>query len=302
VVARKSLDFVTGAISNATAGVSGNTSLPGKRMVQVIQALAGPFTGTTKLLTPESDKLPDLDETGQAKAEKSDLARGDVLAAKDVLDTGGLAGLIPTFKRLHDMGFASVVSGKEKSLHCRYTKPSNFGSALHVVPKLINPGSAGFKCFKEDEHDHRWRSLLGKGGLTPYFNFNAKQSGLEAERTSFNQPDVWVMLNKPPEGMALGGPGDLQFELRQGPHSAELDARIGEEGVFQSGVLRGMNVLARAQVYYHRPGAWQEPPNFFNPYWNARLAPKNVAIKRLASELGLGGLFGQLVADNVWMH
>ena len=45
--------------------VSGNTSLPGKRMVQVIQALAGPFTGTTKLLTLESDKLPDLEKTLQ---------------------------------------------------------------------------------------------------------------------------------------------------------------------------------------------------------------------------------------------
>jgi hypothetical protein len=68
------------------------------------------------------------------------------------------------------------------------------------------------------------------------------------------------------------------------------------------GFGEGMNVLARAQVYYHRPGAWHEPPNFFNPYWGARLAPKNVAIKRLASELGLGDWAAQLIGDNVWMH
>ena len=25
--------------------------------------------------------------------------------------------------------------------------------------------------------------------------------------------------------------------------------------------------------YYHRPGVWDEHPNFFNPFWRARLAP-----------------------------
>jgi len=37
--------------------------------------------------------------------------------------------------------------------------------------------------------------------------------------------------------------------------------------------LQGLNVLSRGQVYYHRPGDWREQPNFFNPFWRARLAP-----------------------------
>jgi hypothetical protein len=36
---------------------------------------------------------------------------------------------------------------------------------------------------------------------------------------------------------------------------------------------KGLNTLAAAQVYYHRPGEWREMPNFFNPLWGARLIP-----------------------------
>ena len=95
---------------------------------------------------------------------------------------------------------------------------------------------------------------------------------------------------------------DLNFTLEQGGNSADLSTDIGEQGLLSSGVLPGINALSRAQAYYHRPGAWQEPPNFFNPYWGAKLAPKNAAIKRLLNEVGLGGNFSQLVADNLWMH
>ena len=36
--------------------------------------------------------------------------------------------------------------------------------------------------------------------------------------------------------------------------------------------FKGLNVVARGQAYYHRPGNWAEQPNFFNPYWKPRLA------------------------------
>jgi hypothetical protein len=55
---------------------------------------------------------------------------------------------------------------------------------------------------------------------------------------------------------------------------------LGESGAFApwrgrlelGARLPGLHAFARAQVYYHRPGNWSEPPNFFNPYWRARLA------------------------------
>ncbi|MBZ4334215.1 MULTISPECIES: pilus assembly protein [unclassified Corallococcus] len=35
----------------------------------------------------------------------------------------------------------------------------------------------------------------------------------------------------------------------------------------------GMMAMAVGRAIYHRPGAWKEEPNFFNPLWTARLAP-----------------------------
>lgn len=37
--------------------------------------------------------------------------------------------------------------------------------------------------------------------------------------------------------------------------------------------MPGFHAWARAQVYYHRPGTWAEPPNLFNPYWKPKLSP-----------------------------
>jgi hypothetical protein len=31
--------------------------------------------------------------------------------------------------------------------------------------------------------------------------------------------------------------------------------------------------VSKALTYYHRPRDWQEHPNFFNPYWHAKLHP-----------------------------
>lgn len=43
-----------------------------------------------------------------------------------------------------------------------------------------------------------------------------------------------------------------------------------------AGVQPELQTLSAAMAYYHRPGHWQEPPNFFNPYWRATLVRANV--------------------------
>ena len=35
----------------------------------------------------------------------------------------------------------------------------------------------------------------------------------------------------------------------------------------------GMMALSVGRAVYHKPGNWKEEPNFFNPVWNARIAP-----------------------------
>ena len=31
--------------------------------------------------------------------------------------------------------------------------------------------------------------------------------------------------------------------------------------------------MSKALVYYHHPGNWREPPNFWNPFWRVKLHP-----------------------------
>ncbi|GEM_PF-2268046 len=45
-------------------------------------------------------------------------------------------------------------------------------------------------------------------------------------------------------------------------------------------------VFSKAMVYYHRPGHWKEPPNFWNPHWRAKLHPWSTAeFKKLAKKI-----------------
>lgn len=78
-------------------------------------------------------------------------------------------------------------------------------------------------------------------GITPYMAFDADR-GCDRPAAEGCQPDVWVAL------------------------------RSGEDGPV---------AVARALAYYHRPGNWQEPPNFFNPFWRARLVPTEPGLDRL---------------------
>jgi hypothetical protein len=247
------------------------------------------FVGTTKMLTEQGDRVADVDDTGRRGRDRSLLALGDAIAAKDQ----------PTLAPWGN--FASVVSGK-KGQHCRYEKPRAYGSPNPFRLIGLIAGN-DFKCDDRAHNDkHIWRSLLGRGGIQPYLNFAAGRDGVSLEENSFNQPDVWVWLNKPPSGMALANDRDLDFTLRNHGAEASFDGRIGTDGLLGTGMAPGMNVVARAQVYYHRPGAWHEPPNFFNPFWGARLAPKGVAFDAAGRGLGLPGQVVSFISDNLWMH
>ncbi|MEM6731382.1 MAG: hypothetical protein AAF658_07485, partial [Myxococcota bacterium] len=207
----------------------------------------------------------------------------------------------PALAQAANEGFASLQSGRENFRYCRYVKPDNFGSpgflGARLLILMVDRVKAGFGCVDDNDADFgrnlKWR------GLGRYFRFKSKSSADAAGVDDYNQPDVWVFLNKRPDDMALDG--ELDFELRRGGESVAFDARIGEDGLIGTNVLKGVNAISRAQVYYHRPGAWREPPNLFNPYWGARLAPKSVATDRMLGRLGLTGVLGEFFSDNTVM-
>lgn len=141
-----------------------------------------------------------------------------------------------------------------------------------------------------EDGNHPWR------GVVPFMHFEPGQyedtcggeanpvKAAERARHDFNQPSTWVALHKTPEQLKNAGGGF------PGAGSNE-PALLNEEGKvkwrFSSSTptlemqnkrmkflteIEGLNVLARGQTYYHRPGNWTEHPNFFNPYWRPRLA------------------------------
>ena len=71
--------------------------------------------------------------------------------------------------------------------------------------------------------------------------------------------------------IAESGRDDLRFSVSHGQERASFDGGPGDR----------THAVARAQVYYHRPGAWQEMPNFFNPFWRAKLAPVDEGLSRV---------------------
>ncbi len=50
-------------------------------------------------------------------------------------------------------------------------------------------------------------------------------------------------------------------------------ALMGNQTSLQLSPQKNAVSVAKALVYYHHPGDWKEPPNFFNPYWKVKLHP-----------------------------
>ena len=144
-----------------------------------------------------------------------------------------------------------------------------------------------FDC--DDYGGHPWN------GITGYMSYQIGD-GLQPGkfRDEHRQPEVWVALHLPVEKTNLtastGGNGTSNVDVRIGTPSGEAHARnvnSADAAPSLPPFPQGMNVIARASAYYHRPGNWQEHPNLFNPFWRAKLAPVLPGLERVP---GVGGL------------
>lgn len=100
----------------------------------------------------------------------------------------------------------------------------------------------------------------------------------KSSRHDYNQPDTWVALNIPPEDDPIeaasgGSVKQMKMTMKTDGYSATFEGDIGQTALLNNGFMSGVNAISRGQAYYHRPGVWREHPNFFNPFWRARLAP-----------------------------
>ena len=137
-------------------------------------------------------------------------------------------------------------------------------------------------------------------GIAPYMRFAARA---ESE-LDFGQPSVYTFANKAARHIDRDGESGpaLQFRLDTADRqNVTFNSRIGaEQGLL--GQLTGVNAIARAMTYYHRPGNWAEHPNFFNPFWRAKLAP--IGQRFVGNPLAglLGGQIGDFMAENFMTH
>lgn len=103
------------------------------------------------------------------------------------------------------------------------------------------------------ETNHPWR------GMTPFAHF---EPGLFAEECSEEKSG----------DSSASAAADRNAEFNQPSVLIELQQKLAALPPPIRAPARELHAFSRAQTYYHRPGNWQEHPNFFNPYWRPRLA------------------------------
>jgi hypothetical protein len=259
--------FPVGALVAVIAGKKGATKLTseGKRDNAEIRAIS---------------KDPDAKKDAGGKHDSS-YVPGEYLSSHDYATfSGGFgffgASFVGWGGKGNKLGDAVANYAKEVD-HYRYKGTDKQGSQ----GQGYHPGGfmGGFPPVAGQEVKGETESCNEKSGkwpgLAPFFKFNANK-----ERTSdYGQPSTWIFLNKHhrdfqskwgshAEGKA---PWYAKFTIDQGGQQASLDTTVG--GSRNSYLFEGLNVVARGMAYYHRPGNWGETPNFFNPFWRARLAP-----------------------------
>ena len=241
--------------------------------------------GQTKLLTNQAVSNPKNVEN--TSFDNSKLAKGDNLTAYDEIKSSGFFA----FKK-SSWGFsnsknevASVQASKSDGKHCTATgvkRPSGILGFFCIGIKVIQD------CYSCGNHE--W------AGIAPYLKFKPDPD----PKNDFGQPSTFIVLNKSPDGLKKMFTFNFVYGSASG--SERLDTSIGKKGVLGTRIFQGINVLSRGMAYYHRPGNWIEHPNFFNPFWRAKLAPVGDWLLNLLSSFGLPGEFNQIVQGNLITH
>ena len=85
-------------------------------------------------------------------------------------------------------------------------------------------------------------------------------------KNDFNQPTSYSSITMQ---MRMGNVEQAPWELS---NTGTLRSDIGGSATMRLAAGDGAAV-SKAKVYFHRLGAWQAPPNMFDPYWRAKLHP-----------------------------
>jgi hypothetical protein len=283
----------------------------------LVSNVFGDKRGMTKLVAKESDSdIEPNPEIKALRATEGNYIVGDYLASDDYIESGigiataGISIVVALPNSINNLGSAILAADdKDDRKHYGYKNPkgktghpNGSYNGLVAFPPLM---SIPKKTVDKDMdcnfvQQHKWP------GIAPYTKFNPKAD----HNSDYNQPSTWMFLNIAPEyirserdsvpwhkDFRFNHGGNDQFEFQNlstddtwehGGHSASLDTTIGGERSSLVGFLEGLNAISRGMVYYHRPDNWIEHPNFFNPFWRAKLAPVGQKLTQLFDRLTKG--------------
>ena len=177
----------------------------------------------------------------------------------------------------------SVWAGPGGGAHWRLLRnedgADNLGLKSHDIPGgVFSLIGCSAKQYYADIQRDAGDTLHNFEGLTPYMAFDIQKD----QTTWNNQPSTMTFLNKSYDQTtrnAQGGPQvlngdntarDITVATAGGVSALRTENKVQMFAPLQDG---SFNVVSRGMVYYHRPHNWEEPPNFFNPYWRAKLDP-----------------------------
>lgn len=307
--------FVTNRTDTAPAPtIGGIASLIGQRHGQT-RMVSGDDNGTIEV----GDRI-EIEEIREDTDDSPEFYTGSVIASDDYLHAVGYSGTLSYqgFQRSYDIG-AAVLSDTEGGVHYGYehTDESMWSSGTMRLPPDITSLFSGIpweaacvhsccseteETFPDDTNDDYEDHEGGSGddgihtweGVSAYPKFNPHPDNTY----DYHQPSTWIFLNLPPENFNRFGtdgqqPWSFDFEMEFGSRRVALDTTpgVGDSALFD--FLEGLNAVSRGQAYYHRPrprgqnepSNWQEHPNFFNPFWRARLAPVGQKLTQLYNRL-----------------
>ena len=166
-------------------------------------------------------------------------------------DHGGKLNLVWPSACIPSGGTADVTAGWVKSNH------SDMGGDEHRYAGSSEPAA---------RHD-----ISGHGGERdswPWsFEYNFHELG--KPKNDFGQPKLYAIVERT---FSRENPWDLTVGFGFTDHGARLASGDAPQVVLSSAI-----------AYYHRPGAWKEPPCLWNPFWRATLyAPDDDYDKQIA--------------------
>lgn len=121
----------------------------------------------------------------------------------------------------------------------------------------------------EGKSKHKNFKCLGGGNCFTLFKANENASD------DFGQPKAYSLVSQDLRMMPEGGQGPWEI-TDSGEINVDLGGDVGKRGMQISddpGKFGEGMAMSKAMTYYHLPTDWKEHPNFFNPFWKAKLQP-----------------------------